>query len=546
MEMLVTRRLLCIPRYLHQEGSLSKPLTSLRLLLSYSLYSNGPGKKSKATPLQERRMIDRFRLHVKGGDGGSGNASLHRSRNDRFGKPDGGNGGRGGDVILRCTSAVWDFRCLQHHIIGERGGHGASKNKIGSRGKDKVVQVPVGTVIHLVEGEIPSTVETPSSGGSNPWDIPGTITSDFLASDHMSTSSSRESEIDQAEDRSHVSSSNKCGISESYASPGSSIKHCSPTSHSPGKLISKHGKNVCYSNYAFTNESDEDDDLEIDSGMSDEELKEDGVEIQYNFAELTEEGQQIVVAWGGEGGLGSVSSGRHNKKTLKDTSHGNGRIDNQENFDNDYQPDVRLGLSGSQASLILELKSIADIGLVGMPNAGKSTLLGAISRAKPVVGNYAFTTLRPNIGKLNYDELSISVADIPGLIKGAHENRGLGHAFLRHIERTKVLAYVIDLAAALKDRKGIPPWEQLKDLVIELEHYQEGLSDRPSLVVANKIDEDGAEDVLEELQRRVRDIPIYPVCAVLEEGIPDLKTGLKLLVNGGETSRLRLDNILVD
>ncbi|CAO2824949.1 unnamed protein product [Amaranthus hypochondriacus] len=362
----------------------------------------------------------------------------------------------------------------------------------------------------------------------------------------MSTSSSRESEIDQAEDRSHVSSSNKCGISESYASPGSSIKHCSPTSHSPGKLISKHGKNVCYSNYAFTNESDEDDDLEIDSGMSDEELKEDGVEIQYNFAELTEEGQQIVVAWGGEGGLGSVSSGRHNKKTLKDTSHGNGRIDNQENFDNDYQPDVRLGLSGSQASLILELKSIADIGLVGMPNAGKSTLLGAISRAKPVVGNYAFTTLRPNIGKLNYDELSISVADIPGLIKGAHENRGLGHAFLRHIERTKVLAYVIDLAAALKDRKGIPPWEQLKDLVIELEHYQEGLSDRPSLVVANKIDEDGAEDVLEELQRRVRDIPIYPVCAVLEEGIPDLKTGLKLLVNGGETSRLRLDNILVD
>jgi GTPase involved in cell partitioning and DNA repair len=122
------------------------------------------------------------------------------------------------------------------------------------------------------------------------------------------------------------------------------------------------------------------------------------------------------------------------------------------------------------------------------------------------------------------------VADIPGLIKGAHENRGRGHPFLRHIEHNKVIAYVLDLAATLNGRKGVPPW----DLVAELEHYQEGTTRRPSLIVANKIDEEGAEEMYKELKIRVQGVPIFPVCAILQEGEPDLRVDLWNLMDDSD------------
>ncbi|KAF5751454.1 GTP-binding protein Obg/CgtA putative isoform 2 [Tripterygium wilfordii] len=189
-------------------------------------------------------------------------------------------------------------------------------------------------------------------------------------------------------------------------------------------------------------------------------------------------------------------------------------MDNAHEILNDDPASRKISLLGSEAVLVLELKSIADVGLVGMPNAGKRTLLGTISRAKPSVGHYAFTTLGPNLAKLNFEDFSLTVADIPGLIKGAQGNGGLWHAFLWHIERMKVLTYMVDFAAALDGKRCLPPWEQLRDLVIELEYHQEGLSDRPSLVMANKIDEAGAEEVCEELQRRVQEVSSYTVCAV--------------------------------
>ncbi|PHU06651.1 putative GTP-binding protein OBGM, mitochondrial [Capsicum chinense] len=342
---------------------------------------------------------------------------------------------RGTDApISRCEASVgW----LQAGM--QRGGTGSSKNMIGTRGVDKVVHVPVGTVIHLVEGELPSAVEKSSSSKLDLWEIPGTVDIDLP---EFSTQSNL---VDQTR--------------------------------------SKVEKKVKSSGHQARDDKDGDD---IMGTECEDELEETEL-IEYNVAELTEQGQRIVVARGGEGGLGNLSQRKASKMTQK-------RADSDDEVSDDYDhASPNVGLPGSEVVLGLELKSIADVGLIGMPNAGKSTLLGALSKAKPVVGDYAFATLRPNLGKVNYYDFSLTVADIPGLIRGAHENR----------ERTKVLAYVVDLAAALGDNKGIPPWQQLNDLILELEYYSEGLSNRPSLVVADKVDEDGAKEVYKELKHRV-------------------------------------------
>ncbi|WZZ78569.1 hypothetical protein YC2023_099141 [Brassica napus] len=478
-------------RYLTSNRRLQKPPW---MTYPAAFYSDSAEKKGKVTPLQETRMRDRFTLYARGGEGGNGCSSLRRSRTDRFGKPDGGNGGRGGDVILECTHAVWDFSGLQPHVKGGKAGHGTSKNRIGNRGEDKVLQVPIGTVIHLQEGELPSQIEVGSPKSSDPWDLPGTLVDD--------PASDENSDVDQ----------------------DSSVQ-VEPEEESVAMHV--------------------DMEKETDFDEDDEEGQ-----VRYNVAELTEEGQSIIIARGGEGGLGNVSATRYLRGTkfAKTSTLRTMEGDSDDEDGNGQRTSIKCGSLGAESVLILELKSIADVGLVGMPNAGKSTLLGALSRPKPRVGHYAFTTLRPNLGNVNYDDFSVTVADIPGLIKGAHQNRGLGHNFLRHIERTKVLAYVVDLASGLDGCEGVTPWQQLRDLVMELEYHEEGLSDRSSLIVANKIDEDGADERLEELERRVRGVRIFPVCAVLEEGVAELKNGLKMLVNGdGEGSeRLKLENISVD
>lgn len=523
-------------RTFHSLEPLRKFSNSPWFLSSYP-FSDIPHKKSKQAPLQERRMIDRFRLWAKGGDGGNGCSSLRRGRSDRRGKPDGGNGGRGGDVILECSSTIWDFSSLQHHINAKRGGHGASKNKIGTRGEDKIVRVPVGTVIHLLEGEVSSTVEKKSSAALNPWDMPGTL--DVTQPENALLSIS---DLPTSEER--VETKKNSALSANDAETVcrlSSVKKATdatliePLSHSSRSCQEPSVEQLDFDHPPETDH----DSYESEWGEENDEND----AMQYDIAELTEPGQRIIVAQGGEGGLGNVSSIKGSKKRTLEPEN---EVTSDTDVLGDEGSSPSVGMPGSEVVLVLELKSIADVGLVGMPNAGKSTLLGAMSKAKPTVGHYAFTTLRPNLGNLNFDDFSVTVADIPGLIRGAHENRGLGHAFLRHIERTKVLAYVLDLSAALDGRKGLPPWEQLRDLVLELEFYREGLSDRPCLVVANKIDEEGAEVVFEDLKRRVPSVPVFPVCAVLEEGILAVRDGLKKLVNGGESYRLNLLDIIVD
>jgi GTP-binding protein len=181
------------------------------------------------------------------------------------------------------------------------------------------------------------------------------------------------------------------------------------------------------------------------------------------------------------------------------------------------------GRLGEKGQFIFELKSIADAGLVGYPNAGKSSLLRTLSAARPKVAPYPFTTLEPMIGVLEFqDYRRITIADIPGLIEGAHEGVGLGHDFLRHIERCRLLVFVIDMAGS----EGRDPVEDFQKLRKELDLYQPELSKRPLIVVANKMDLPGAQENLSIFKRRFRR-PIVAISAEKGDGLNDLKTLLK-------------------
>lgn len=190
------------------------------------------------------------------------------------------------------------------------------------------------------------------------------------------------------------------------------------------------------------------------------------------IADMDEAGEKVVVACGGRGGRG-------NPRFVTPT--------------NRAPREWERGTPGEEREINLELKTVADVGLVGYPNAGKSTLLRAVSAARPKVASYPFTTLHPVVGVIEYpDYTRIAMADIPGLIEGAHDNVGLGHAFLRHIERTVVLACVLDMGGV----DGRTPWEDLAHLRTELELYRKGLSKRATIIVANKMDLPEAEENL--------------------------------------------------
>jgi GTP-binding protein len=219
------------------------------------------------------------------------------------------------------------------------------------------------------------------------------------------------------------------------------------------------------------------------------------------IADLIEHGQQFVLCKGGRGGLGNRNFATAVRQTPRFA-----------------QP----GEPGAEGEFLLELRIIADVGLVGYPNAGKSTLLTAISRARPKVAPYPFTTLTPQIGIVEYapDFHRLVVCDVPGLIAGAHRNVGLGHAFLRHIERCKVLVLLLDMAGT--DARA--PWDDYRALLAELELYDPGLLKRPRLVVANKMDEPAAEANLKTFRRKIRKTQVLPIAAAFDEGVEEFKT----------------------
>lgn len=214
------------------------------------------------------------------------------------------------------------------------------------------------------------------------------------------------------------------------------------------------------------------------------------------------DGEKILLARGGRGGKGNVrftTARRH-----------------APHF-------AQKGERTQPHTLILELKVIADVGLIGFPNVGKSTLLSKISAAKPKIANYHFTTLSPNLGVVKYYDKSFVAADIPGLIEGAADGAGLGHDFLRHIERTRMLVHVVDISGV----EGRDPWEDFKKINAELKEYSEKLASLPQLVALNKRDIYGAEENLKTFRKKCRGkYKLFPITAVTGEGTRELIEGI--------------------
>ncbi len=221
-------------------------------------------------------------------------------------------------------------------------------------------------------------------------------------------------------------------------------------------------------------------------------------------ADLTEHGQRFVLCRGGRGGLGNRNFATATRQAPRFA-----------------QP----GEPGDEGDFIFELRLMADVGLVGYPNAGKSTLLTAISKARPKIAPYPFTTLHPQIGIVEYPDWSrLVVCDVPGLIEGAHLNVGLGHAFLRHIKRCKILVLLLDMAGT----DGRTPWDDYRQLRQELEYYDATMLEKTILVAANKMDEEASAGNLKKFKRRVPKTPVLEIAAAFDVGLDAFLNKIRL------------------
>lgn len=330
--------------------------------------------------MKAKAFVDEVEVHVRSGRGGDGKTSMRREALVAFGGPDGGDGGRGGDVVFKASVHVNSFLSLSYdpNLFAEDGAPGQGRKMFGRRGKDLVVPVPVGTEVYDTE---------------------------------------------------------------------------------TGLLI----------------------------------------------ADIVEPGQTVVIAKGGAGGYGNV----HFKTSI-----------------NQAPTEHTPGGEPEEKRLRLELKTIADAGLLGFPNAGKSSLLASLSAATPKIASYPFTTLRPYVGTIVYDDWAkVRMADVPGIIEGAAKGVGLGLAFLRHLERSRVLVYVIDMAGT--DNRE--PWADYAVLRREISDYSAELSQRPFLVVANKMDEVSSK---ENLPRFIEETGVTPIAisCTSREGIDKFKEALRDVV----------------
>ncbi len=387
-------------------------------------------------------FIDEIKVFARAGHGGKGCIAFHREAYRPKGGPSGGNGGRGGDVILQADHDLNNLlnQFYQPKLIAEKGEGGLGKGMDGKAGKDLIIRVPCGTLVWKLAG--PPPVEEPEPA------------------DEPEMEESEESDISKPP--AFFLSGNK-------------------------RPLIRHSGGVRAMEFDLSKDDDDSSGKEVD---------EDKGEL---IADLTEDGQQFVLCKGGRGGLGNRNFATSTRQTPRFA-----------------QP----GEEGKEGDFLLELRMIAEVGLVGYPNAGKSTLLTAISKARPKVAPYPFTTRTPQIGIVEYpDWKRLTVCDVPGLIEGAHQNVGLGHAFLRHIQRCKIIIILLDMAGT-DNRK---PWDDYKQLLKELELYDPALVGKPRYIVANKMDEPQAEENLKVFKRKVRKVPILPISAAFDEGIDKFK-----------------------
>ncbi len=379
-------------------------------------------------------FIDEIKIYARAGHGGKGCVAFHREAYIPKGGPSGGNGGRGGDVILEANHDLNNLiaQYYQPKLVAPDGKAGLGKGMDGHAGKDLIIKVPCGTLV---------------------WRLPA-------------KPESASPEADEPEDELHA-----------------------------GLPVSSHRRPLI--RHSGSNRALEVDLLEEDEGRSTS-ARQDSVKGEL-IADLTEHGQRFVLCKAGRGGLGN--------RNFATAAHQTPRF---------AQP----GEPGEEGEFLFELRLIAEVGLVGYPNAGKSTLLKAISRARPKIAPYPFTTLHPQIGIVEYpDWHRLTVCDVPGLIEGAHRNVGLGHAFLRHIQRCKILVLLLDMAGT--DNRA--PWDDHSNLLKELELYDPALLDKPRFVVANKMDEPVAEENLKKFKRKLRKTPVLSMAAAFDQGIEKFK-----------------------
>jgi len=391
-------------------------------------------------------FVDEIKIYARAGHGGKGCIAFHREAFVPKGGPSGGNGGRGGSVILQADHDLNNLiaQYYQPRLVAPDGRPGLGKGMDGHAGKDLVVKVPCGTLVWRSSG----------NAGILPTAKPGKDFED-------------ENEAD--------------GVRPMFA-----------TGPRRRPLIR-----------SASGECAQEIDLSKENAAT---FSAGDVEKGKLIADLTENGQQFVLCKGGRGGLGNRNFATAARQTPRFA-----------------QP----GEPGGEGEYFFELRIMAEVGLVGYPNAGKSTLLTAISKARPKIAPYPFTTLHPQIGIVEYDDFHrLTVCDVPGLIEGAHRNVGLGHAFLRHIERCKILVLLLDMAGT----DGRAPWDDYQQLLSELKLYDPALLDKPRLVVANKMDEAAAEKNLKQFKKKIRKVSVLPISAAFDQGVEKFKKLLRVEV----------------